>query len=323
VQCGGVQFLLLVIINQLARAFARAFSGFAGLGKEGPMKIHIKLSFATALFIALSETLIASSSFTGNISYTLSTVTNPSSDQSDAYGKIRAAMDSAIWYYNTYTTITNKLTVEYNTSVSTADGSSNGNIRFGKNRSYMTVCTSMHEIAHTTGIGTTTQWGTFISNGNYTGKNALDKLRKITGDPKAVLNGDSQHFWPYGLNYETEVKSTNDFIYHCLIVNAMQRDLFPNKYPTVIFTDASGSIKDNFSISLISDDNISYNLPAPGFVTLRVYSLSGQKVADVLQGNMGAGNHTIPLNFKSLSHGFYMYKFQTGQHKESRSFIIK
>ena len=51
-----------------------------------------------------------------------------------------------------------------------------------------------------------------------------DKLRELTGDPSAELHGDTQHFWPYGLNYTTEVSSDEDLIRHCLIVDAMQAD---------------------------------------------------------------------------------------------------
>ena len=276
------------------------------------------MALAIALMISFHESPLASSNFIGHITYTLKTVSNPSADQSDAYTKIRSVMDSALWYYNSYTTITKKITVEYNTSVQTADGSFSGNIRFGKNRQYMKGCTAMHEIAHTTGVGTTTQWGKLISNGKYTGINANNKLREITGDSKATLNGDSQHFWPYGLNYDSEVKSKDDLINHCLIVNAIQMDLFPS----IAFTHAAQHVRDNFSISLISGNTLSYTLPSPCFVKLGVYTLSGQKIFDFEQARMGQGGHTIKLTTNVLSHGFYVYRFQAGPHRESRSFTI-
>jgi hypothetical protein len=275
------------------------------------------------LFLVTAPIFAASPEFTGNISYTLKTVSNPSADQSSAYARIRSVMDSAIWYYNTYTTITKKLTIEYNTSVQTADGNSNGNIRFGSSRTYMVGCTAMHEIAHTVGVGTISQWGKLISNGKYTGTNAINELRKVTADPKAVLNGDNQHFWPYGLNYESEAKSKNDLIYHCLIVNAIQRDFYPNKYPMAILADASGISLDKISMVNISATMFSYHLPITCcFISLAVYTPSGKKIFDVTQGNIMPGNHTIMFNTHTLCQGVYVYRFQAGQLKENNSFII-
>lgn len=160
----------------------------------------------------------------GNVTYTLEMVSNPNADQKDAYEKIKAAMDKAVSFYNQYTTITKNLRIVYEPSVSTADGNINGTIRFGSNRSYMNHITAMHEIAHTVGVGTSSKWNSLIVNKVYVGANGTAEIRAITGDSNAVINGDSTHFWPYGLNYTSEVKSDQDLINHCRIVEAMKRD---------------------------------------------------------------------------------------------------
>lgn len=162
---------------------------------------------------------------TGNVTYTLVTSSNPTSTEQAAYTLITAAMDSAVWYMNHYTTYTKAITVTYVPSVSTADGNINGSIRFGSNTYYMNLATALHEIAHTVGVGTTSVWwNTLIVSGTYTGTYATQTLRTLTGNSTAVLYGDSQHFWPYGLNYPTEVTSVYDYIYHCQILEAMQLD---------------------------------------------------------------------------------------------------
>ncbi|WP_010247521.1 dockerin type I repeat-containing protein [Acetivibrio cellulolyticus] len=160
----------------------------------------------------------------GNVTYTLEKVSNPTDDQKDAYDKIQSAMDKAVSFYNDYTTIKKSLKIVYETSVSTADGNINGTIRFGSNRSYMNHITAMHEIAHTVGVGTSSKWSSLIVNNVYTGTYATAEIRAITGDNSAVLKGDSMHFWPYGLNYTSEVKSDQDLINHCKIVEAMKKD---------------------------------------------------------------------------------------------------
>lgn len=161
---------------------------------------------------------------TGRVTYTLVKVNSPTADQQAAYDAITAAMDKAVWYYNHYTNIVLSIKVYYEPTVATADANFNGPIRFGK-REYMNHITAMHEIAHTAGIGTTTKYTSLISNGIFTGTNATNQLRAITGNQQDVLKGDKMHFWPYGLNYTSEVKSEADLINHCKIVVAIRRDL--------------------------------------------------------------------------------------------------
>jgi hypothetical protein len=114
--------------------------------------------------------------------------------------------------------------------VATADGNINGSIRFGGTQ-YMEYITAMHEIAHTVGVGTANNWRSFVaipdggSSGPWTGTNANKQLRAISGVSTDTLTADTQHFWPYGLNYTSEVKSEADVINHCKIVMALRKDL--------------------------------------------------------------------------------------------------
>lgn len=159
----------------------------------------------------------------GSITYTLATVPQPTPQQEEAYALIIEAMDKAVFYYNCYTDIERKLNVSYNPDVPTADGNENGSIRFGQ-KPYMNYITAMHEISHVVGIGNP-KFDSMIVNGIFTGETATATLRSITGDPTAVVHGDTQHFWPYGLNQTSEVKSEEDLINHCKMVVAIRVDL--------------------------------------------------------------------------------------------------
>jgi stress-induced morphogen len=138
-------------------------------------------------------------------------------------------MDKALTYYNCYTNITKSLNVVYEPSVQTADGNINGSLRFGSNTTYMDYRTAMHEIGHTVGIGQASNWSSFISNGLFTGSNAAAQLRAINATLQTPLytdvHADTQHFWPYGLNQQSEAKSEADLISHCQMVVAIRKDL--------------------------------------------------------------------------------------------------
>jgi hypothetical protein len=158
------------------------------------------------------------------LTWTLVRASNPTADQIDAYNRITAAMNAAVSMYNGQTNVTKAITVYYVPSVPTADGNINGTIRFGSNRSYMTQCTAMHEIGHTLGVGTSSKWSSMFKNGVYQGANATAMLRSMVGEsPTAVIKGDAMHFWPYGLNYNSEWSTVNGQR-HARIVGAMKKD---------------------------------------------------------------------------------------------------
>ncbi|WP_438022494.1 hypothetical protein [Sorangium sp. So ce233] len=159
----------------------------------------------------------------GGITYALATVPTPTAEQQSAYDMITSAMDEALSYYNCHTSIEKSLRVSYEPSIATADGNVNGSIRFGAFSS-MNHITAMHEIAHTVGVGSR-EFGALVVDGIFTGAEATSQLRAITGNDADVVHADAQHFWPYGLNYTSEVKTTDDLVNHCKIVAAIREDI--------------------------------------------------------------------------------------------------
>jgi hypothetical protein len=154
----------------------------------------------------------------------LAKASSPTADQQAAYDRITAAMDTAVRYYNCYTNITKALNVSYVPSVATADGNINGSIRFGSTAS-MNHVTAMHEISHTVGIGTASKWASLVVNGLFTGTNAQAQLLAIPTRDRDTIGADTQHFWPFGLNYESEGQRESDLIAHCEMVMAIRKDL--------------------------------------------------------------------------------------------------
>lgn len=57
---------------------------------------------------------------------------------------------------------------------------------------------------------------------------------------------------------------------------------------------------------------IRYTLDAPDFITLSVYSVSGQNVATLEQGQRAAGTHSTFFDASALSSGVYIYRLETG-----------
>lgn len=178
----------------------------------------MRIAFTVALVWLYASSFVAAA-----ITWRLQKAANPTSDQADAYRRIENAMTLAVARYTRLAKRPNKsITVQYVPSVSTADGNINGNIRFGKDRSYMTERTALHEIAHTLGVGLSRTFDSRCRNPEV-GWPSATKLLKSWDGPSAKINCGGGHFWPYGLNYEREMSETNAER-HCLMVDAMLAD---------------------------------------------------------------------------------------------------
>ena len=236
------------------------------------MNLFVRNSIFSGFF-----SFLVTGAFAGNIEYHLNKSANPTDDEREAYKLIEAAMDSAVFLYNKYSDLSKHIEVYYSTGVPTAEASSNGDLRFGKDRNYMFVGTAMHEMAHTLGMGTTSAYQSMMSGGVFKGEKAQALIKEIDG-PDAVLKGDSQHFWPYGLNYRSEVHSEQDLINHVKIVNAMYQDIFKEAfYKNVKFMSAVGP--DFKCMGMASDNSLQLMDCKEQGTEIKLYSVGDNPVA--------------------------------------------
>ncbi|MEM6329556.1 MAG: hypothetical protein AAF790_04840 [Planctomycetota bacterium] len=154
----------------------------------------------------------------GRLTYRLS----PGNDRWPPEIRVRIikAMDEAVWLYNRYGLFEKQLLVAYDRSVPTANANYAGRIKFGKS---ISTRVALHEIQHTLGVGTQRAWGRMLKDKKWTGHHANRLLQSFDGRD-ARLNGDRQHFWPYGLNYDKGDNPTNR-VRHILMVEALCRDM--------------------------------------------------------------------------------------------------
>ena len=132
------------------------------------------------------------------------TFINPDdAERAGALERITVAMDSALYYFRNYTNQKKAIKVTYNESVPTADCNILGNMRFGKNPVYQWVGTVQHELSHSLGVGQASNWNDFSSPWN--GQVATLTARVMFRDMTVNIEHDTQHFWPGGINWRTDV----------------------------------------------------------------------------------------------------------------------
>jgi hypothetical protein len=166
--------------------------------------------------------------FSGNVQYQFNGEENWPSDVVD---RLTTAMDEAVYYYNCYAELTHSLTVNYDPGVPTAQANVDGWITFGDDPGYMVVATAMHEVAHSMGVGFF-PWTELMVDGRWVGPSVDALMKSLPAEERDsddtaqrdYITADSQHFWPYGLNYASEHESEWSLINHVRIVSAMRED---------------------------------------------------------------------------------------------------
>jgi hypothetical protein len=67
---------------------------------------------------------------------------------------------------------------------------------------------------------------------------------------------------------------------------------------------------------------IRFGLPAESFVTVRIYDVIGQEVANLFEGNLNAGVHTIDFVPANLSSGVYLYRIDAGHNVGIKNMLL-
>jgi glucose/arabinose dehydrogenase len=67
---------------------------------------------------------------------------------------------------------------------------------------------------------------------------------------------------------------------------------------------------------------ISFDVPEPSDIRIRVYNLLGAEVGTLVNGRMQPGTHTVTINAEALSSGVYFYAMETSAHRLVRKLML-
>lgn len=138
------------------------------------------------------------------------------------YDAAVAAAQSSIDRYNAYgdfNNINSHVYIYYEPGIPTAQANFGGSVGYGG--TYPGERVMMHEMGHFLGLPSG-NWGSLIS-GGWSGQHGAALIQQFDGEG-AVINGDGAHFWPYGLNFDSEGSEINKQR-QVALVYAMRADL--------------------------------------------------------------------------------------------------
>ncbi len=176
---------------------------------------------------------------------------------------IASAMNQAVAQWNTYADYPYNIGVQYNSGVPTAQAGYHGLIEFGGSISYRVA---MHETCHWLGTGSQGQWANFRQGSQWLGTYANNAIQAYDG-PVATIGCDTQHYWPYGWNYDNEAVNPERLVG---IVGGFLRDMGVDEDRTIGFTPGTYRLRNRATIKLLDTEGATNN-----GATVKIYSASG------------------------------------------------
>jgi M6 family metalloprotease-like protein len=81
-------------------------------------------------------------------------------------------------------------------------------------------------------------------------------------------------------------------------------------------------LQQNYPNPFNPSTTIRYGLPKRSHVTLTVFNVPGQQVAQLVNGEMESGYHAVKFDASGLSSGVYFYRLRAGDFVETRRFLL-
>jgi len=82
------------------------------------------------------------------------------------------------------------------------------------------------------------------------------------------------------------------------------------------------SLSQNYPNPFNPSTAISYQLPAAGHVSLKVFDLLGREIATLVHGNLSAGTHTVQWDASSQPSGVYMYRLEVNGASQTKKMVL-
>ncbi len=90
----------------------------------------------------------------------------------------------------------------------------------------------------------------------------------------------------------------------------------PNSTPAIF------SLSQNYPNPFNPNTEIRYSIPANGYVTLKVYNLLGEEIANLVGEYKEAGEYIVTFNGSNLASGIYFYKLELGAYTAVKKMVL-
>lgn len=156
--------------------------------------------------------------------------------------------------------------------------------------------------------------GSFYRSLSITKGSGLYKLNQLaTGNFEIIIN----RLGYFNITRNITVNNSNlqniNFILEPTFIKVISSpDNTPKKY----------KLEQNYPNPFNPVTNIRFDLPKPGYVTLKIYNITGEETATLVNDIKAPGSYEVEFNASNLSSGIYFYRFVTEDFTETKRMMI-
>lgn len=173
--------------------------------------------------------------------------------------------------------------------------------------------------ASATGNKVVLSWSTATEVNNR----AFEVERKNNGSWKSIgsVAGNGTTTAPKSYSYLDENVGTGKIEYRLKQIDFDGSFSYSNSIE-VDMTPGEFNLAQNYPNPFNPSTVINFSLPVASSVSLSVYNTLGEKVAELVNGMMPAGNHAVVFNAAKLNSGLYIYEIKAGNFSSSRKMLL-
>ncbi len=150
-----------------------------------------------------------------------------------------------------------------------------------------------------------------------------------TPDIDGIQSGETYRFiiWDRKSDREVEASATFASGESSYTVNALVvLETLLGEHESVFVDDSRHpqqfSLSQNFPNPFNPTTTVSFSLPRPNHVTLKVYNSVGEQVAVLADGQFSAGQHTVALDASGFAAGLYFYRIEADSFMDVRKMMV-
>jgi hypothetical protein len=159
--------------------------------------------------------------------------------------------------------------------------------------------------------------GVFLSTNN--GTSWIDESSGLTKTITSIAVCDTDLF--IGVSYD-ELNQYNQPIEVCGILRRSLSEMITAVRENEINAPMQFSLSQNYPNPFNPTTVVSYQLPANGLVTLKVYDVLGRPVKTLVDERQNAGSHSVIFNGSSLPSGVYFYRLEAASYHDTKKLLL-
>lgn len=148
--------------------------------------------------------------------------------------------------------------------------------------------------------------------------------RKVYGSWESLgfVEGNGTSSQPKSYQFIDNNINSGNYTYRLKQIDFNGTFTYSNEVEIEIHAPVQFSLEQNYPNPFNPTTQIKYSTSEDGFVSLRVYNLLGQQVAELVNRMVKSGNYNTTFDASSLASGIYYYKLQAGNNLLVKKMIL-